>query len=57
MVVERSGRIGRFHYIMYIDDILIAEESEEITDAVKDLRKGYHLKDLGKVRNYLGISI
>ncbi|KFM75106.1 Retrovirus-related Pol polyprotein from transposon TNT 1-94, partial [Stegodyphus mimosarum] len=44
--------------IVYVDDILIACKSEEkIKRLIKYLNEFFEAKDLGEVRNYLGINI
>lgn len=43
---------------VYVDDIIIAGKSTEKIQQIKDtLSKSYKMKDLGKLRSFLGVSI
>ena len=44
--------------IVYVDDIIIiGDNSQEIGNLKKQLRTDFEVKDLGKLRNFLGIEV
>ena len=44
--------------LLFVDDILICSKNQESIDEIKlKLCKGFDMKDLGKVKNYVGINI
>lgn len=56
---SRQEKNGSTTYILlYVDDLLVAGESEEITKRVtKQIEKYFEIKDFGNVNHYLGIKI
>ena len=44
--------------LLYVDDILIASNNNRLSDHVINiLNEKYRVKDLGELRNYLGMGI
>ena len=46
------------HLLLYVDDMLIASKSRSaINKLKKDLPSGFEMKDLGEMKNVLGMEI
>jgi len=53
---EKNGTIT--YVLIYVDDLLVAGTSAEVTKGVsRDLQQYFDIKDLGNVGHYLGIQI
>ena len=49
---------GLFIFAVYVDDILLAEKSQQKIAQVKaDLRKRFQLKNMGEIHYFLGVSV
>lgn len=48
---------GHMVMVIYVDDILLTGEKEEIEKVVLLLKKQFQTRDLGELKNYLGIQI
>uniref|UniRef100_A0A5S6Q5K7 Integrase catalytic domain-containing protein n=1 Tax=Trichuris muris TaxID=70415 RepID=A0A5S6Q5K7_TRIMR len=54
--LEKNGH--RTYVLLYVDDLLVAADTAQITEKVgMQLNKFFHTKDLGDVKNYLGIQL
>lgn len=56
--VYTSTTDGLFIWAVYVEDILLAVKSQQKIDQVKaDLGKKFHVKDMGELNYFLGVSV
>jgi Reverse transcriptase (RNA-dependent DNA polymerase) len=53
----REDEYGIVYLGLYVDDILMVGTQQAINEAVKDLKNKYAIKDLGTIKEYVGVTI
>ncbi|XP_019054245.1 PREDICTED: uncharacterized protein LOC109115066 [Nelumbo nucifera] len=57
-VFSRDSKYGKILLIVYVDDIVITSSDNNGIDRLKNfLQNHFHMKDLGKVKYFLGIEV
>lgn len=56
-VYKRETENGKVIILIWVDDLVIAASDERALKTVKEMLTGkFHMKDLGKLKNFLGIT-
>jgi hydrogenase maturation factor HypE len=56
-LLMRENEYGIIYMGLYVDDILMIGNQSAIDKAVEDMKQQYTIKDLGSIKEYVGVTI